>query len=123
MSLISLPPLTMALHRGFNFIHHTFFLKSLLCAVCWGIHRFSWEFTDTVDKVIEFETYWGTWVAQLVRHMTLVLGSGHDLLVCEIEPMLDSALTVQTLLGILSLCPSSALSLSLSLSLSLKINK
>ena len=29
---------------------------------------------------------WGTYVAQLVEHLTLDLGSGHDLTVCEIEP-------------------------------------
>ena len=29
---------------------------------------------------------WGTWVAQLVKHLTLDIGSGHNLIVCEIEP-------------------------------------
>ena len=30
-------------------------------------------------------TYGGTWVAQLVKHPTLVFGSGHDLAVWESE--------------------------------------
>ena len=29
---------------------------------------------------------WGSWVAQLVKHSTLHLGSGHNLTVCGIEP-------------------------------------
>ena len=28
----------------------------------------------------------GTWVAQSVEHLTLGIGSGHDLMVCGIEP-------------------------------------
>ena len=61
----------------------------------------------------------GTWVAQSVKRLTLDFGSGHYLTVHEFAS--GSVLTVQSLLGILSL-PLSA-SLSLSLSLSLKINK
>ena len=38
-------------------------------------------------------------MAQLVEHPTLGFGSGHDLMVREFEP----ALTLQSLLGILSL--------------------
>ena len=30
--------------------------------------------------------YGGPWVAQLVGHLTLGFGSGHDLTVCEFEP-------------------------------------
>ena len=67
-------------------------------------------------------------MAQLVKHPTPDLGSGHDLTVCEfelgiglcndgIEPAWDS------LSPSLSLCASPALTLSLSLFLSLKINK
>ena len=37
-----------------------------------------------------------------VKRLTLDFGSGHDLEVCEIRPRLGSALTVQSLLGILS---------------------
>ena len=55
-------------------------------------------------------------VAQLVEHLTLDFGSGHDLTVCEFKPHVGSALTAQSLLGILSLCPS------LTCALSLKIN-
>ena len=28
----------------------------------------------------------GTWMAQLVEHLTLDFGIGHDLMVCEFEP-------------------------------------
>ena len=52
-------------------------------------------------------------MAQLVKHLTLGLGSGHDLTVPEIEPTLGSVLTTWSLLGI-------PLTHSLSLSLSLK---
>ena len=51
-------------------------------------------------KILEV---WGTWVAQLVKRLTRDLGSGHDLTVCEFKPALDSSLTVESLLGILSL--------------------
>ena len=58
-------------------------------------------------------------MAQLVKHMTLDFGSGHDLMVMGSSPALDSLLTVWSLLGILS--PSlSAFPL---LALSLKINE
>ena len=50
-------------------------------------------------------------MAQLVKHLTLDFGSGHDLLVCELSPASGFVLTMQSLLGILS-----ARSLSLSLS-------
>ena len=63
--------------------------------------------------------YRGAQVAQLVRHPTLDLSSGHDL---EHEsPTWGSVLTAWSLLGILSL-PFS-LPLPCSLSVSLKINK
>ena len=52
-----------------------------------------------------------TWVIQLVKGLPLDFSSGLDLMVLESNPMLDSALTAWSLLGILSL------SLSLSLSL------
>ena len=52
-------------------------------------------------------------MAQSVKHPTLDLGSGHDLLVLENEPWLRTA---RSLLGILSLppslCPSPALAVS-----------
>ena len=28
----------------------------------------------------------GVWVTQLVKYLTLGLGSGHELLICEFEP-------------------------------------
>ena len=46
---------------------------------------------------------WGTWVAQSLKRLTLDFGSGHDLRVREIEPLLGSMLTARRLLGILSL--------------------
>ena len=63
----------------------------------------------------------GGWVARSVKRLTLDFGSGHDLFVCS-SSLLGSALTAQSLLGILSplsLCPSPVLSPSLFL----KINK
>ena len=32
---------------------------------------------------------WGTWVVQLVKRLTLDFGSGHDLIVREIEPCIQ----------------------------------
>ena len=53
----------------------------------------------------------GTWVAQLVMHPTLDLGSGHDLMVCEFKPQAglcaDSVKPAWDSLS-LSLCPSPA---------------
>ena len=58
----------------------------------------------------------GTWVARLVKRLTLDLGSGHDLTVPEFEPpALGSVLTAR---DSFSLPLSLPLSLSLSLSLS-----
>ena len=45
----------------------------------------------------------GAWVAQLVKCGTLDFGSGHDLMVCEMEPQWGPVLTAWSLLGILSL--------------------
>ena len=63
-------------------------------------------------------------MVQLVKHRTLDLSSGHDLTICEFEP-LHRALTAQSLLGILSHPLSLSLSVSplLSRVLSLKITK
>ena len=38
------------------------------------------------------KNYWGTWVAQLDKHGTLVFGSGHDLEVVGSSPVWGSAL-------------------------------
>ena len=35
------------------------------------------------------EKDWGAWVAQLVKRLTLDFGSGHDLAVHEIEPLVE----------------------------------
>ena len=57
-------------------------------------------------------------MVQLVKHLTLDFGSGYDLMVHEFKPHINSALTAQSVLEILSLpLPLSCL---LSLSLSLK---
>ena len=63
----------------------------------------------------------GTWVARSVKRPTL----DFDLMVrfMTLSPVSDSVLTVQSLLGTLSLPLPCACVLSLSLSLSLKINK
>ena len=58
-------------------------------------------------------------MAQLVKRLTRGFGSGHDLTVREMSLASGSALTVRSLLGILSLL----LSLSLPHSLSLCQNK
>ena len=75
-------------------------------------------------KRIKMDDYWGTWVAPSFKRLTLDFGSGHEVRVHEIEPrvMLSSALTAQSLLGILSLPLSLSLSLP-TLSFSLNINK
>ena len=64
----------------------------------------------------------GAWVAQLLKRLTLDLGSGHDLTVGEFKPHVGSALRRRSLLGILSLslslslCPSPTLACSVSVS-------
>ena len=57
-------------------------------------------------------------MAQSVGRLTFDFGSGHDLMVMGLGPALGSVLIAQSLLGILSLCPSPAGSLSRSLALS-----
>ena len=54
------------------------------------------------------------WMAQLVEHLTLGFGSGHDLRVMELNPTWGSVLSGESV--------GEFLSLSLCLSLSLKIN-
>ena len=73
-----------------------------------GIHYAS----DTILIILFTAPALGdTRVGQLVKHPTLDFGSGHDLMVHEVEPCL----------GVLSLCPYPTRALSLSLFL--KINK
>ena len=45
----------------------------------------------------------GAWVAQSVKHLTLDFGSGHGLTFMRLSPASGFALTVRSLLGILSL--------------------
>ena len=59
---------------------------------------------------------WGTWVDQSVKLLTLDFTSSHDLTVGVIEPHIGLCADGTSLLGILSLSPSSACTLSLSLS-------
>ena len=54
-------------------------------------------------------------MAQLVEHLTLDFGSGHDLVVHEFKPHVGLCADVQNLLGILSLPLSCSCSLCLSL--------
>ena len=74
---------------------------------------------------LKLTTLQGAWMAQSVGHQAVDFGSGHDLMVCRIEPVSGSALVVQTLLGTLSLSLSPSLCPFPThvLSLSLKINK
>ena len=53
--------------------------------------------------LISVKCWVGTWVAQLVKPLTLVLAQVMILKMARLGPMLGSMLTVQSLLGILSL--------------------
>ena len=72
------------------------------------------------------DSFRGTWVAQSVKPLTLGFSSGHDLMVCEIEPRVrlcaDSTEPAWDSLSP-SLSVPSWLVCACSLSLSLKINK
>ena len=68
---------------------------------------------------------WSTWVAQLVKHPTPDFGSGHDLMVCEIEPYTEAVSTEpawDSLSPSLSPSPAHAGTFSLSVSLSLSLS-
>ena len=76
-----------------------------------------------MHSFIHINSYWGAWVAQLVKHLTLSFGSGHGLTVREIEPCMgfhsDGAEPAWDSLSVpLSLCFSLLVH-----ALSLKINK
>jgi len=46
---------------------------------------------------ITFEIYFrGTWVAQLVKHLTLGFGSGHDLSVMRLRHLMGSVLSAES---------------------------
>ena len=63
-------------------------------------------------------------MAQSLEHLTLDLGSGHDLTVCGIKPRVGlHAHSVEHSWDSLSSCLSAPLLLACALSLSLKINK
>ena len=66
--------------------------------------------------------YWGTWLAQSVKHPTLDISSGHDLMVCEIEPHIEPCWQHGAFLGF-SASFSVPLPLTRSLSLSQKFKK
>ena len=60
-------------------------------------------------------------MAQLVKHLSLDFGSGHDLMVCEFKPHVEACVgTAGPAWDSLSPCLSASLSHSLSLSLSQK---
>ena len=52
------------------------------------------EYTGKIDNTGPSRRFviWGTWVAQLVKHLTFDFGSEHDLRVMGLNPMLDSVL-------------------------------
>ena len=43
------------------------------------------DFYASEDSIKKMKS-WGAWVVQLVEHLTLDIGSGHDPQSCEIEP-------------------------------------
>ena len=103
-------------------------IPSLLCT----LHRkarapFYKSISGKNGPLLETVRFWGVWVAQPVKRLTLHLGSGGDLMVREIEPRvglcadsLEPAWDSPS--SSLSTPPLLILSLSLSLSLS-KINE
>ena len=42
--------------------------------------------TNTLSSWLIIPCHGGAWVAQVVKHLTLDFGLGHDLTVCESEP-------------------------------------
>ena len=67
-----------------------------------------------VEKAAEMGRERGTWVAQLVKTLTLDSGSGHDLTVHEFQPQPRVRLCADSLESAsysLSLCPSPVLTL------------
>ena len=51
-------------------------------------------FFSTEDQIFKSKSNRGAWVAQLVKHLTLGFGSGHNLRVLRPSPALGSALGV-----------------------------
>ena len=50
----------------------------------WSLNRLSHPGAPLLELL--FKIFWGTWVTQLVKHLTLDFGSGHELAVCEFTP-------------------------------------
>ena len=103
------------LEQFYIFSRHSMFVfkkrKCLFLPVSLQISKFKkWIWRSNYLKII---LPWGTWVVQFVKGLTLDFGSGHDLMVHEMEPCIE-------------LCTDSGgayLGFSLSPTLSLKINK
>ena len=63
-----------------------------------------WNKKHFLKSVLIKEELQGAWVAQLVKHLTLDFGSGHDFAVLEIKPCFGLCTdSTERLLGILSL--------------------
>ena len=41
---------------------------------------------ENLTAIKHYSCWWGAWVPQLVKRLTLGFGSGHGLLVCEFKP-------------------------------------
>ena len=52
--------------------------------------------TVCIIFILKSNIVWGAWMAHLVKCPTLGFGSGHDLTVPEIEPHVDSTVSVET---------------------------
>ena len=77
-----------------------------------------------IYNLVEILGLRGAWVAKMVKHPTLYFDSGHALTVCEFEPHIGlSAMSVQSLLGILSTSLSAPIPLILFLPPPLSQNK
>ena len=64
---------------------------------------------------VKISKLWGVWVAPSVKQPTLAFGSGHDLTVLEMEPLLGlCAHSTEPAWDSFSLCPSPACTLTLS---------
>ena len=68
-------------------------------------------------SVFKKSNFWGTWMAQSVKHLTLGLGASHDLMVYEFKPHIGlctgSGEPTQDSLSLPLFLPLPALSLSL----------
>ena len=80
-----------------------------------------------LSNALKMSSYWGAWVAQLVKRLTLDFSSGHDLTVHGVEPCIrlctDCVEPAWDSLSLFLPGPYPLLMSSLPLSLSLKIKK